>query len=281
MNKDLSRNVNIFFVLIFIGGGIVFLANLISCNSSSDENDANEIYNVRGMIQNEKFIMHAGGFVADSTGENISYTNSRDAVENCLKAGKRICELDFRISTDNFLVCTHEWNQVYNNGIPLDFSVSKDEFLSCKIYGEFKTMALEDLKEFFAEYEDFYVVTDSKDDNVEACRIIARDAPEFINRFIIQIYHASEYEKIRELGFKNVIYTLYRTSQEEREISLLIDFAKSHPLIGFTYWYYFAETYLDSFSKNKIPSYIHTVNDKNEQAEFFNLGVSAIYTDSF
>lgn len=165
-------------------------------------------------------------------------------------------------------------------GFPLDFSVSKDEFLSCKIYGEFKTMALEDLKEFFAAYEDFYVVTDSKDDNVEACRIIARDAPEFINRFIIQIYHASEYEKIRELGFKNIIYTLYRTSQEEREISLLIDFAKSHSLIGFTYWYYFAETYLETFSKNNIPSYIHTVNDKNEQAEFFNLGVDAIYTDS-
>ena len=233
------------------------------------------------MIKNEKFIMHAGGFIADSSGKNISYTNSYDAVENCLKIGRRICELDFRISTDNFLVCTHEWNQVYRNGIPLDSPVSKDEFLNCKIYGEFTSMDLERLKEFFAAYEDFYVVTDSKDNNVEACRIIARDAPEFINRFIIQIYHADEYDKIRNLGFKNIIYTLYCTSQEERDLNLLIDFAQNHPLIGFTYWYYLAETYLDSFSKNKIPSYIHTVNDKNEQAEFFNLGVSAIYTDSF
>ncbi|HAZ95835.1 MAG TPA: hypothetical protein DCW73_00960 [Treponema sp.] len=267
-----------FCILLLLGGG--FIVNLISCDSGSAENDISEIYNIRDIIQNEKFIMHAGGFVADSKGKNISYTNSRDSVENCLKAGRRICELDFRISTDNFLVCTHEWNQVYSNGIPLDSPVSKDEFLSCKIYGEFASMDLESLKLFFAAYEDFYVVTDSKDNNVEACRIIARDAPEFIDRFIIQIYHASEYDKIRELGFKNIIYTLYRTSQEEREISLLIDFAKSHPFVGFTYWYYFAETYLETFSRNNIPSYIHTVNDKNEQVKFFNLGAAAIYTDS-
>ncbi len=253
----------------------------VSCgdNSVPKETDDEEIYRIRNVIKKEKWIIHAGG-IQDNSGKLYTYTNSKNALLNCRAKGNNISEIDFRISSDNCLVCTHEWTMMYKNGVALsDYPVTKDEFLECKTHGGFTSMWLGDLVEFLEENPDFLFITDIKDNNVQGCSIIADYCPKWKDNFIIQIYHASEYDQIRALGFRNIIYTLYASSAEEREVNTLLVFAQNHELIGFTYWADWQDTYLQPFLAAGYSSYVHTVNDIEERNALLNLGIEAIYTD--
>lgn len=233
----------------------------------------------RMAIAESKYIVHAGGFVSDDSGEFFSYTNSREPLMKSAADGNRIFEIDFRISSDGFLVCTHEWNQAYRNGVPLQGAVTKDEFLLSKIYGKFSPMDLSDIAYFARIHPDCYFITDIKDDNRKACLIIARECPDILDRFIIQIYHMSELDIIRRLGFRNVILTLYRAAPSERRAEQVAKFAQMEKLVGVTYWHYWADEYLECFRQAGVHSYVHTVNNLEEREQFLRRGVAAIYTD--
>lgn len=243
--------------------------------------DKDEVEKIRKIISEEQYIIHACGIISGSDGIDYTYTNSFDALQNCYRRGNRISEIDFRISSDNCLVCTHEWTMMYKNGIALpNIPITKNEFLLCKTYGGFKSMWLGDLVDFLYLHNDFYFVTDIKDENIEACKLLADYCPQYLDHFIIQIYKANEYEQIRKLGFRNIIWTLYRLDDPDRKIEDLIEFANNHLLVGYTYWYYWTDLYLDSFLQAKIPSFIHTINDEEDQKTYFTQGVTAIYTDN-
>ena len=212
-----------------------------------------QVYYVRRLLADRKWIVHAAGFMEGADGGRYSYTNSKDALESCYEKGNVISEIDFRISSDDCLVCTHEWTMMYKDGLALpDRPVTKDEFLECRTCGGFTSMWLGDLVAFLEEHNDFYFITDIKDDNVRACGLIAEFCPEWKDHFIIQMYHADEYEPIRALGFQNIIYTLYATAPEEREVSRLLEFADTHELVGYTYWHYWTDVYLGKFLDARI-----------------------------
>ncbi len=270
--------------IIIRGGVLTFLLSLfsivISCSQTVSESDSEEIARIRNLLAQEKYIIHAGGWIVDSSGNKYSYTNSKDALENCYQKGNKVSEIDFRISSDDFLVCTHEWNMMYKDGVAAENAkMTKDVFLQHKTWGGFTSMYLGDLTDFLLKHPDFYFVTDIKDDNVTACKLLATFCPTLLDHFIIQIYHPNEYDSVRELGFRNIIFTLYAAKTEEREVDTLVEFAKTHELIGFTYWGSWSETYLDQFLQIGVPSYVHTINDKDERTAFLQAGVSAIYTD--
>ena len=247
--------------------------------------DSEEIQQVRKLLSGRKWIIHAGGYMQEASGRLRTYTNSKEALENCLAKGNSVCELDFRISSDGYLVCTHEWDMMSRNGKPIpDSAITKDEFLQCRTRGNFSPMWLDDLVEFLKIHPDFYFITDIKDDNVQACKLLSAfldkaGAPGMKDHFIIQIYHAKEYDFMRELGFRNIIFTLYCTTPSERTSEKLLDFAQNHELVGYTYWFKFTDIYLEKFLAAGIPSFIHTVNEKDEREAFLQNGVAAIYTD--
>ncbi|MBO4726819.1 MAG: hypothetical protein J5631_00185 [Spirochaetaceae bacterium] len=236
---------------------------------------------MRSFINREKYIIHACGVIQGGDGEYYSYTNSKEALVNCYSKGNKISEVDFLLSSDNYLVCTHGWDLMYKNGIKQDNkAMTKEEFLNCKTNGGFTSMWLGDLIDFLQEHPDFYFVTDIKDENVKACGILnSYIPPEYKDHFIIQIYHESEYDEIYSMGFNYIIYTLYSTFPEERQVGRLLSFAKEHKLLAFTYWANWTGLYLNEFLETGIPSYVHTVNDVTQRIEYFNVGIDAIYTD--
>ena len=142
-------------------------------------------------------------------------------------------------------------------------------------------MGLGDLADFLRQNTDFYFVTDIKDNNVEGCRLIAEYCPDLLDRFIVQIYHSYEYDEVRYLGFDNVIFTLYLTTKKEREIETLKYFADRNVLVGFTFWDYWAddEDFLNGISQIGVPMYVHTVNDPTRMEQYYEKGITAIYTD--
>lgn len=240
-------------------------------------------------ISEERYIIHAGGDVTDENGRVLSYTNSLEALNNCYEKGNRIAEFDFMITSDDKVVCAHnsdeegQWaHGISGAGYGPDYPATFSDFMNAKFEGSLTTMSLDDLAAFMIAHKDFVVVTDVKDDNEEVCRVIRRDYPDLTNSFIIQIYHPEQYEKIKALGFSNIIYTLYEATDEEFTVEAISDFLKKSRLVGVTVWKEMPEDYPDRFealSASKIPICVHTVNDADEMKKYFDMGISAIYTD--
>lgn len=294
---ELSRNVD---VNIYFGQkkvrvtGLVIIATLavvIACIGILVMIPGRGVATVAGarkLVTDERYIIHAGGFVEGSDGQMLDYTNSLEALNNCYDSGNRICEFDFMITSDDGIVCAHgddnevTWAHGIENAGWKDNPPTFSTFMASQFAGCLTTMSLDDLASFMKQHGDFYVVTDVKDDNIIVCREIRERYPELLNNFIIQIYHQDEYEKIRDLGFTYIIYTLYRATDVELLPESLTEFAHHANPVGICFWADFPEQYPESFEALKetgLPLLVHTVNDKEEMKKFFDIGISAIYTD--
>ena len=249
------------------------------------------IYTVNGcrkLLKGYRYIVHAGGFIEDDTGEVLSYTNSLEALRNCYERGNRVCELDFMTTSDGEVVCAHneDADRAWAHGIKVfgkgDEALSFYEFMGAKFNGTLTTMSLDDLAGFVREHRDLYIVTDVKDDNVGVCRIIRDQYPDLRNNFIIQIYHPDEYGRIRGLGFSYIIYTLYRATDDELTADATREFINSADLTGVTFWMEYPTQYEESFrvlKESRLPLFVHTVNDRDTMKSFIDMGIDGIYTD--
>jgi len=241
-----------------------------------------EIENLRSEIREQKHIVHAGGALTTQAGDEVIYTNSLDALQNMYDEGNRFCETDIRETSDGVLICAHGDETRLANGSDLPVDAESAAFLSERLFGEFQPMSVEMLVAFMCEHPDLYIITDAQGDNLEISQKIADGWPDLRDRFIIQIYHEREYEPIREMGFQNLIYTLYRADDEERNLWEIAHFAETHDLIGITIQ---KEQFYST--KNRIamahcgaPYMFHTVDDVNEMEEMLRKPyVCAVYTD--
>ena len=103
--------------------------------------------------------------------------------------------------------------------------------------------------------------------------------PDFKNRVIPQIYYPEEYSEVKELGFKQIIWTLYRYKGKNEDILRWVDMFKGP--FAITMPIEKAKTSLPSkLAQKGIPSYVHTVNSR-EQADIFlkKYKITEIYTD--
>lgn len=249
------------------------------------------IYTINGckkMLRDNRYIIHAGGFIEDESGKALSYTNSYEALQNCYDHGNRICELDFLTTGDGMVVCAHNEDEedTWAHGIKVQGKTNEPlgfyEFMGAKFEGSLTTMSLDDLAGFLRDHRDLFIVTDVKDDNIGVCSVISSEYPDLRNNFIVQIYHPDEYKRIRELGFDYVIYTLYRATDDELTPENTKDFIDSANLVGVTFWMEYPDNYADSYAvleQSGLPLFVHTVNDRNEMKSFIDMGIDGIYTD--
>lgn len=227
-------------------------------------------------------ILHAGGRISSSDGKVYTYTNSAEALVNAYRAGNRVMEFDFMQTSDNHLALIHDWSNntapTISNGEPLCL----EDWLQTKIYNNFTPLCLESLVDFMREHPDLYIITDIKDNNVDATAIIAATCPDLLDRFVIQIYKDSEYTPISQLGFKNIIYTLYNLPKEQKEDTAhLVAFAAENPLVGYTYPDSWREVpgYTEEMKQAGVMLFVHTINDLSEIEACYSEGITAVYTD--
>ena len=240
---------------------------------------------IRKQIAAERTIIHAAGAItSENDGKKYTYTNSYTALVQSYEQGNRIFEIDFMESADGHLVCAHSGKAAgtWADGLSATFPMTKESFLKEKVYGQFQTMSLDKLAEFMRSHPNILVVTDIKDGNEKGCSIIRDTYPDLVDRFIVQIYHAHEYEQIARLGFKNIIYTLYRTPPKEQDIQVLKDFVANKKIVGLTFWSSWVEkrpSWFAEVASLRIPLYVHTVNDREVISKLLSSGISAVYTD--
>ena len=241
-----------------------------------------EVEKIRAELRAQKVIIHAAGALRTQAGDEAIYTNSLDALQNMYDAGNRFCEIDIRETSDGVLICAHGDEAHLANGSELPADAKSGDFLSERLFGEFTPMTVEMLAAFMREHPDLTVITDAQGDNLRISRKLAEALPDLKDRFIIQIYHESEYDPVREYGFQNLIYTLYRAADEERNLWEIAHFAEKHALVGITIQkeqFYSAKNRI-AMAHCGLPFMFHTVDDAAEiEAMLRKPYVAAVYTD--
>ena len=229
-------------------------------------------------LENDKTIMHAGGEICGMT-----YTNMKEALDKNYQIGKRYFEMDFMMTTDGHPINIHSWEGFVTKFygakyIEGETNYQKAEYDNMKSRHGYTQMDMEKTIEWFRNHKDAYLITDVKGENLPVLEKIAKTAPDLKERIIPQIYKFDQYEKVKELGFKNIILTLYMSNYSADEIA---DFASSRSLYGVT-------MSLSKFEKglgkkliqNGVPVFVHTINRQSLANQVLKMGAKRVYTDT-
>lgn len=221
-----------------------------------------------------RLIAHAGGI-----GHHRTYTNSLEALDNSVARGYTAVEIDLSWTSDDHLVLLHDWDHEF---VEL-FDRSPDrltvaEFLSMPSPHGLTRLSLDDLEDWLVDHPNILIVTDIKERNTEGLRVIAEKYGEHLYRILPQIYRPESYREVRELGYDEVIFTLYRSDLSDRQV---VDFAIANPLFGVTMPLQSAmEGALSAeLAAKGVRVFVNTVNDYSTAARLRSSGVYGVYTD--
>lgn len=208
-------------------------------------------------------VAHAGGQY-----EGKVYANSIASIESNYKFTKYF-EIDLQLTKDNRLVCLHD---------PLIDNYTFNEIKEVIVKNDF--CYDESLKKLLNKNKEIFIITDFKTDNIQGLNFIKEYFETDIDRFIPQIYFESEYSKVKELGFKNIIFTFYKISNYSNDRLYMI--IKKMDLFAVTMDpARLRSGILKKFNEKNFFVYVYTVNSlfRFIQYKFF-FGTNEIYTDN-
>lgn len=220
-------------------------------------------------------VAHAGGGYQGHT-----YTNSLNAL-NLNRDHYVLFELDFSWTTDGHLVCLHDWDVNFRHFFNLDYQgpVSLKKFMRlAENHHTFRKCTLDNLPVWLDSNPHARIVTDIKKDNLQALKKIADYYPEYQNRFIPQVYQPWEYYIARNLGYDDVILTLYAYHGSDEDV---LYWLPHMDLFGLAMPRYRADRGLARMAREKtgVLSWVHTINAQEELETYLAKGVANIYTD--
>ena len=135
------------------------------------------------------------------------------------------------------------------------------------------------LKQWLKSNPRAYLITDVKDNNLLALEILSEKLAQVQNRIIPQIYFPYNYDRTKRMGYKAIIWTLYRYTGPNEYVLKWVStfqgpFAITMPANR-------AKTKLPvALSEKCIPTYVHTLNiQKNVDLYKKTYHITEIYTD--
>lgn len=221
-----------------------------------------------------RLIAHAGG---DLNG--LKLTNSREALDQSYHEGFRYFELDISKTADGIPFLVHDWD--YCNVLTKKRSLPvQPTYKQIKTVTTFpELLDLKKLARWVHKHRDVFVITDIKENNLEILGIIKKDFPEMCQKIIPQIYNFNEYEPVRNMGYDEIILTLYKVRVSDEEV---IPFCRQNHLFGLTVSRTRATSeFLEKCSLLELPVYVHTINELDLYLTFRHAGAYGIYTDYF
>lgn len=270
MKKKLNLNFFSFVIIFLMLVSIFILYNFFY--TSKSENKFHKI-NLR--------VAHAGGVF----NKNV-YTNSIEALDLNSKYFD-LFELDLKLTSDRKIVCIHDWEENVINVFGKKFETnppSYREFTSfVKKNKKFKNCTAETLNIWLNQNDKKYIITDVKDyeNNYEVLKKLKKKIKNADQRIIPQIYSLNNYNKIKSLGYKRIIYTLYMQPFNEKKIIESLNLRNLN-LFAITLPKNWIKKGLGLKIKEKFKFkiYTYTINDMSELLELKLLGVDEIYTQT-
>ena len=246
--KLMSRSLIIKIIFISMGSLLIFLIDYIF------------------FFKTEYRVLHAGGIY-----KNQIYTNSIEALEKNKKDFKYF-ELDLQLTKDNKIICEHDINQNI---------LFYDQFLIENSKKKIKSCDYKSLKNWLKKNPGKVIITDVKsEDNLKALKFIQHNFDNYKKNFIPQIYDPKNYELVKNMGYDDVIWTLYRYGHQD--FNKIIDIIKNK--------FFFAVTMSTDVAKKGLSkrireqtetkTFVHTINFRRDVVEMiFIYRVTDIYTD--
>jgi glycerophosphoryl diester phosphodiesterase len=216
-----------------------------------------------------RLVAHAGGAV-----RGITYTNSREALDEHYAEGYRVFELDFHWTSDGKLVVVHDWA-----GISACFGTkphvfSYDEFVSARRRDGLHQLTFEDLRKWMQIHRDAYIVTDTKDSNIRFLRYLQENGGDIRPQLIVQIYRMSELKAARQLGPRAVWLTVYKYAYPGWALS------RVSGVDAFVIPVAFYDKYRNPLLMERVHFYVHSVPAQSVDETFRRLpGIYGIYVD--
>jgi glycerophosphoryl diester phosphodiesterase len=224
-----------------------------------------------------KRIAHAGGGI-----NGMDYTNSIDALDLNKRAGFSYFELDFSFTSDGNMVCMHDWGDTFKKlfGFSIKEAPSLETFkLFIKDKSRFDICTLDSLIVWMQQNPGSYIISDTKGDNAKVLETISEKVPNFGERMIPQIYFPEEFDVAKKMGYRQIIWTLYKYSGPS--VDVLDAIKKFSGPFAVTMSGDRARSGLSvELAKLGIPVYVFTINSLSEKNDLLEkYGVSEIYTD--
>lgn len=262
MHISLSSNKYIDLTILFFTLGIVLTIVIISTDLHRIE-------------QPPRLIAHAGGAV-----NNIIYSNSLQALDSNYDKGFRYFELDIEITSDRKLVLVHYWDSEFRTLFtdPPPHIPTYDEFMALNMKFGLQQLSMNDVYTWLESHPDAYVITDVKSENLFALTTIMSEFPEATHRVIPQFYDISNFQRIQEMGYEKLIFTLYKSKISDQA---LMDFSDTNSIFAYTM---FPPRGINSGLGKALQSrgeivYYHTIDDQREVELLIQEGAYGFYTD--
>ncbi len=269
----------------YLISAICVMFMLLSCSSDADEyvessetdpvSDSASADDTSEPTVCETLIAHAGG---DKWGYRL--TNSLEALDEAYDNGFTVIELDFERTSDGKYVLLHDWDSMAERMLFGSGVLTYEEFMAADTFASLTLMDLEMLLEWLAEHEECRIVTDAKCGNDPFLADLFTAAGDLRERFIPQAYSYDDYAFAKDIGFDDVILTLYRMGEVSADE--LTSFAEENkpwavtiPKANLT------EEMLAGLKAIGIRTYAHTVNDLSFYEKWRECGLCGIYTDYF
>ncbi len=224
-----------------------------------------------------KRVAHAGGGLNDQ-----KYTNSIQALDNSINNGFQYFEIDFVHTSDGKVVCLHDWEKNFKKifGYEVEKRLTFAEFeVLVKNHPSRTNCTLDSLGEWMIKNPSAIIVTDVKDNNLDALEVMVKTLPDAQIRVIPQIYKPKNYDAVKKLGFNQVIWTLYKYKGDNRKV---LEWAtKFIGPVAITMPKKRARSDLPQMLRSvDILSYAHTINSLEVAEELSSkFGITEIYTD--
>ena len=217
-----------------------------------------------------RYIMHGGGNI-DGQYDN---SNSLESVNESLRQGNMILEIDLSWTADGYLVCAHD--------VPA--GMTRDEFLSTPLSGGLTPMDLGTLAEFMRTHPGMRVIPDVKSKNFDGLKVIREQCSDLLNRFLPYVTRRSDYQSILQLGFPNMIFTTYQMTWEERQdVTGIVQFARQNDIVAIALSFddfSLTAKYLAAARKEGVPVVLDTVNSATTMENYVLQGVDGFFTNS-
>lgn len=280
MNRMILAVIIVITAVYVFGGGLCTGVVFAETHMEKTEIKSGENQLVKKEISPKEFLViaHGGGSI-----DGYETTNSKEALVNSINKGVKYIELDMDFSKDGKIIMIHDFGRTTEHyyGTKFTDKLTAYQFSNILVNGKFHTMNFEDLVCILNKNENpsnqVKIITDTKGDNISLLTEIAEKYPEMIDSIIPQIYDYDQYQKVKALGYENIIFTLY--ALDRVKYNELVSFVKQNQIWAVAVGNEFVVKDLEKkLPRDGISVFCHPVSSYEDAQRLRKYGVKGVYS---